>query len=52
MSEQTMRHWHTANRTGAHGAHKYTAEQYGLTTAQVRSDYDFYIRHFDVEIED
>lgn len=49
--EQTMRDWHTANRTGAHGAHKYTAEQFGLTTAQVRSDYDFYIRHFDVDIE-
>ena len=50
--EQVMRDWHTANRTGAHGAHHYTAEQFGLTTAQVRSDYDFYIRHFDVQIEE
>jgi hypothetical protein len=50
--EQTMREWHTANRTGAHGAHRYTAEQFGLSIDQIRSDYDFYIRHFDVKIED
>lgn len=50
--EQSMRDWHAANRTGAHGAHRYTAEQFGLRTAQIRSDYDFYIRHFDVKIED
>ena len=36
---------------GAHGTHRYTAEQFGLTTAQIRSDYDFYIRHFDVAVE-
>ena len=29
----------------------YTAEQFGLSTAQIRSDYDFYIRHFDVAVE-
>ena len=40
------------NRSGAHGTHRYTAEQFGLSTAQLRSDYDFYIRHFDVELED
>ena len=33
---------------GASGTHRYTAEQFGLTTAQIRSDYDFYIRRFDV----
>ena len=27
------------------------AEQFGLSTAQLRSDYDFYIRHFDVAVE-
>ena len=42
----------TANRSGAHGTHRYTAEQFGLSTAQLRSDYDFYIRHFDVAVED
>jgi Sulfotransferase family len=44
--------WQEANRSGTHGTHHYTAEQFGLTAAQIRSDYDFYIRHFDVEIED
>ena len=36
---------------GAAGTHRYTAEQYGLTTDQIRSDYAFYIRHFDVALE-
>ncbi len=31
------------------GTHRYTAEQFGLSDAQIRSDYDFYIRHFDVD---
>ena len=47
----TIAVWQEANRVGAHGQHRYTAEQYGLTTDQIRSDYDFYIRHFDVAIE-
>ena len=50
-AESAMRHWHTANRSGAHGTHRYTAEQFGLRTAQLRSEFDFYIRHFDVEVE-
>jgi hypothetical protein len=49
---QTIADWQAENRTGARGSHQYTAEQFGLTTAQLRSDYDSYIRHFDVEIED
>jgi hypothetical protein len=43
--------WQETNRSGAHGTHRYTAEQFGLSTAQLRSDYDAYIRHFDVELE-
>ena len=50
--EEAIRGWQDANRVGAHGTHSYTAEQYGLTAARIRSDYDFYIRHFDVAIED
>ena len=46
-----MRDWQEANRSGAHGTHRYTAEQFGLSAAQLRSDYDFYIRHFDVALE-
>ena len=33
------------------GTHRYTAEQFGLSTEQIRSDYDFYIRRFDVALE-
>jgi Sulfotransferase family len=49
--EATIVSWQEANRVGAQGTHRYTAEQYGLTTAQIHSDYDFYIRHFDVAVE-
>jgi hypothetical protein len=50
--EQTVLDWQEANRMGSQGTHRYTAEQYGLTTDQIRSDYDFYIRRFDVALED
>jgi hypothetical protein len=43
--------WTRANAPGSHGTHRYTPEQFGLTADRVRSDYDFYIRHFGVEIE-
>jgi Sulfotransferase family len=49
--EETILDWQEANRMGAQGTHRYTAEQYGLSTAQIRSDYDFYIRRFDVALE-
>ena len=48
---QAVRDWHETNRSGAHGTHRYTPEQFGLTRAQLRSDYDFYIRHFDIDVE-
>ena len=49
--ERTILEWQEANRVGASGTHRYTAEQYGLRTDQIRSDYDFYIRRFDVALE-
>jgi hypothetical protein len=49
--EQAILEWQETNRSGAHGSHRYTAEQFGLSTQQLRSDYDFYIRHFGVELE-
>jgi hypothetical protein len=49
--EQAILDWQHANQVGAHGTHRYTPEQFGLTTAQIRSDYDFYIRHFDIALE-
>jgi Sulfotransferase family len=48
---QTIFNWQEANTMGAKGTHRYTAEQFGLTADQIRSDYDFYIRHFDVAVE-
>jgi hypothetical protein len=50
--ERVIEEWQMTNRAGAHGIHRYTAEQYGLSDGQVRSDYDFYIRRFDVQLEE
>jgi hypothetical protein len=49
--EQTIADWTVANRSGAQGTHHYTAEQFGLSDAQLREDYRFYTDHFDVDIE-
>lgn len=49
--ERAIVDWQDSNRSGAHGSHRYTAEQFGLSTAQLRSDYDFYTRHYDIELE-
>ena len=49
--EQTIFTWQASNTVGAKGTHQYTAEQFGLSVEQIRSDYDFYIRHFDVAVE-
>jgi sulfotransferase family protein len=48
---QTIFGWQEANAMGAKGTHRYTTEQFGLSVEQIRSDYDFYIRHFDVMTE-
>ena len=40
-----------ALRSGAHGPHRYTPEEFGLSASQLRSDYDFYIHYFDVDVE-
>jgi hypothetical protein len=43
--------WQTANRLGAHGEHRYTPEQFGLSAEEIRADYAFYIDRFGVELE-
>jgi hypothetical protein len=50
--ERAIGDWQEANRVGAHGRHRYTPERFGLSTARIRSDYDAYIRRFDVALED
>lgn len=46
-----MEGWHARNHSGAHGSHRYSAEQFGLSVAGIRSDFDFYIKRFDVPLE-
>jgi hypothetical protein len=50
--EQVIADWCVVNRSGAQGTHQYTAEQFGLSEAQLRDDYRAYIDHFDIDIED
>jgi hypothetical protein len=50
-TELTIKEWQTTNRSGAHGTHQYDPADFGLSAEQVRSDYDFYIEHFGVEVE-
>jgi len=49
--EKTIDAWQRANRTGAKGAHSYTPERFGLRAAQIRDEYDSYIRRFDVRVD-
>jgi Sulfotransferase family len=43
--------WQETHAMGTGGSHRYTPEQFGLSADQIRADYDFYIRHFDVSLE-
>ena len=49
--EQALADWQRRNRPGAHGVHRYTAEQFGLDPARIRDDYGFYLDRFDVTVE-
>jgi hypothetical protein len=46
-----MADWAAANRRGARGPHRYTAEMYGLTQPEIRSAFRRYIDRFEVEDE-
>jgi hypothetical protein len=48
---QAIFDWQGAHAIGTEGRHRYTAEQFGLSTDEIRQDYDFYIRRFDVALE-
>jgi len=43
--------WYEANRRGAHGAHRYTLEQFGLDKDGLRSQFAPYTDHFGVRLE-
>lgn len=49
--ERSLAEWQQGNRPGAHGVHRYSAEEFGLSSKQIREDYDFYIRRFGVKVE-
>jgi hypothetical protein len=42
--------WRAEHDSDAHGGHRYSAADYGLSAEAIREEYDFYIRAFDVEI--
>ena len=50
--EQSILVWQEAHRMGVSGTHHYTPQAYGLTARHIRSDYDFYIKHFEVAVEE
>ncbi len=41
-----MEAWLERNRKGAHGEHRYTAEEFGLTTARIREKFAEYVERF------
>ncbi len=49
--ERSILVWQQGNKLGAHGQHRYTAEQFGLNAAHIRNDYAFYIERFNVNVE-
>lgn len=49
--QSSIADWHAHNRAGAHGTHSYTPEQFGLTAAQLRSEFGPYISYFDINVE-
>ena len=48
---QSVSQWQNRNKPGAHGVHRYTAEEFGLDPGKIRDDYGFYIDRFDVTVE-
>ena len=48
---KTIFDWQETHAVGAGGTHRYTPEEFGLSADKIRSDYDFYIRRFDVAVE-
>jgi hypothetical protein len=46
-----MERWAERNRSGAHGSHRYTLEQFGLEARSLRADFKTYTDHFGVRLE-
>lgn len=41
-----VQRWQTANHSGAHGSHHYTASEYGFSEDEIRADFAFYAERF------
>lgn len=50
-AERRMRAWHAANPRDKHGEHRYSAEEFGLTTDAMRDRFAAYMKHFQVDQE-
>ena len=48
-ARQAMQRWSTDHPRGAHGAHAYSLEEFGLSAPGVRDHFAFYLEGFDVE---
>jgi hypothetical protein len=44
--------WVDENRSGSHGVHQYTLEEFGLSAARIRAEFAEYITAFDVPVDD
>jgi hypothetical protein len=51
-SRAAVQRFIAANAPGRHGAHTYTAEEFGLDAGRLRRRFDWYIERFGVHIED
>ena len=47
-AQQAMSDWERGNQQHAHGSYSYTAEEYGLTEAEIRAAFSSYIERFDL----
>ena len=50
-ARRRMRTWHDENPQGQHGGHHYTAEQFGLSFAEMAERFRRYMEHFGVPSE-
>jgi hypothetical protein len=48
---RAMEQWHAAHHSGAHGTHRYRLEDFGLSEAQLRSDFAFYTDQYGIELD-
>lgn len=48
---ESVSDWQQRNKPGAHGVHRYTADEFGLDPVEIRDDYQFYIERFGVTVE-